>query len=268
MKSLAGRLAAGRSTWVWDLATAAFVAGLLYPLAGLLAPVGRWSWDGGLPGSTLGAIGVSLGLNGLALLLIVALGTPVAWHLARHDSPVRSIWEAAILISVLMPPIALGILLSLAFGPTAAIGGALLRLGIPTSNSAPAFVVTQTYVGLGYYVLAARGAIAAVPVQLEKTAGLLGMRPWHVFWRVTFPLCRLGLAVAVSLAWVRTLGEFGAILVTSYHPSGMPVQMWIDLQDSGLPAVMPLLVCFLLTALPLPWLIHLFARRRIGDVRA
>ena len=86
-----------------------------------------------------------------------------------------------------------------------------------------------------------------------------------VFCRVTFPLARLGLAAAVSLAWLRALGEFGAVAVTSYYPSGMPVQIWINLQDAGIPAVMPLLVIFLLTALPLPWLIHVAPEKSASD---
>ena len=78
----------------------------------------------------------------------------------------------------------------------------------------------------------------------------------------------MGFAAAVSLAWVRALGEFGAVIVTAYYPSGMPVQIWINLQDAGMPAVMPLLVVFLLTALPLPWAIHLLAQRRRTDADA
>jgi molybdate/tungstate transport system permease protein len=69
----------------------------------------------------------------------------------------------------------------------------------------------------------------------------------------------------VSIAWVRALGEFGAVIITAYYPSGMPVQVWINLQNAGIPAVMPLLVIFLLTALPLPWLIHILAGQRFAD---
>ena len=83
--------------------------------------------------------------------------------------------------------------------------------------------------------------MAAVPHDLERIAALLGLKPWQVFRRVTFPLSRVGLAAALSLAWVRALGEFGAVVVTAYYPSGIPGQMWINLQDAGMPAVMPLL---------------------------
>jgi molybdate/tungstate transport system permease protein len=243
----------------------AFMLVLLYPLLGLRAPVGAWQWDGSIPGSTASAVRTSLLLTALALLIDVLLGTPVAWYLARTDGHDRIVWEAAVLISVLMPPLALGILLSLAFGPQTALGGWLLRIGVPTSNNSTAFAATQVYASIGYYVLAARAALAAVPRDLERTAALLGSPPLQVFRRVTLPLAKLGLAAALSLAWVRALGEFGAVVVTAYYPSGMPVQIWVNLQDAGMPAVMPLLVVFLLTALPLPWLIHLLAQKRTAD---
>ncbi len=254
-----------RSVWWGRLGMLAFAVALLYPLVGLVAPVGPWRWDSGIPGSTVSAVRTSLFLTGIAVVLDIAFGTPVAWYLARNPGRDRIVWEAAVLISVLMPPLALGILLSLAFGPQTALGGWLLRIGVQTSNSPTAFTVTQVYVSIGYYILAARAALAAVPRDLERTAALLGSSPFQVFRRVTFPLAKLGLAAALSIAWLRALGEFGAVIVTAYYPSGMPVQIWVNLQDAGMPAVMPLLVIFLLTALPLPWLIHLLAQERTSN---
>jgi molybdate/tungstate transport system permease protein len=81
------------------------------------------------------------------------------------------------------------------------------------------------------------------------------------------PRARLAVVsgAALSLAWVRALGEFGAVVVTAYYPAGIPVQIWINLQDAGMPAVMPLLLIFIVTALPLPWLLHILAQRRSTD---
>src|SRR6202000_945016 len=112
------------------------------------------------------------------------------------------------------------------------------------TNTPAAFILTQVYVGMGYYVLGAIAAFDAVPAILQKQAALLGLTPMRVFLRGALPLSRLGLAVALSIAWVRTIGEFGAVLVTAYYPAGMPVQLWTNLQSFGLPAVMPLLVIF------------------------
>jgi molybdate/tungstate transport system permease protein len=158
-----------------------FALALLYPLAGLGAHVGPWQWDGIVPGSTSWAAWNSLFLTAIALVIDVVLGTPVAYYLARSASRERLVWEAVVLISVLMPPLALGILLSLAFGPQTALGAWLLRVGVPTSNSSIAFVATQVYASIGYYILAGRAALAAVPLEFESIAALLGSPPCRFF---------------------------------------------------------------------------------------
>ena len=226
-----------------------FGVALLYPLTGLFARIGPWRWGGG---TTLEAVRVSLGLTAVAMMIVVALGTPMALYVRRCNSRERVWWQGVLLVSVLLPPLALGILLSLAFGTHFA-------------NTPLAFIVTQVYVSIGYYVLGAIAALESVPRPLEIQAGLLGHDAWSVFWRVTYPIARLGFAVALSLAWVRALTEFGAILVTAYYPAGMPVAIWTNLENFGLPAVMPLLVIFLATALPLPWLAHVAAQRKSRD---
>jgi molybdate/tungstate transport system permease protein len=240
-------------------AALAFGLALLYPLAGLFAPVGAWQWDAWA--TTLPAVRTSLLLTAVAMLVIVAAGTPMAAFIARASARTRLAWQAVLLVSVLLPPLALGILLSLAFGPFA-LGAVLQHEGLRFANTPLAFVVTQVYVGVGYYVLGAAAAIERVPRALEAHAQLLGADAWTTFRRITLPLASAGMTAALSLAWVRALGEFGAVAITAYYPAGMPVALWTNLQAAGLPAVMPLLVVFLAAALPLPWLIHLLAERR------
>ena len=241
---------------------ALFGVALLYPFSALFARIGAWQWGEEIRGAALSSIRVSLLLTGIAMVVILLAGTPVALYIARCATRERLFWQALLLVPILLPPLALGILLTLAFGPYGAAGSGLQRYGIVMTNSPTAFVVTQIYVSIGYYVLGAVAAFDAVPAMLEKQAALLGLAPWKVFVRVTLPLSRLGLAVALSIGWVRAIGEFGAVVVTAYYPAGMPVQLWVNLQSFGLPAVMPLLVVFLITALPLPWLVHVWAQRR------
>jgi molybdate/tungstate transport system permease protein len=247
--------------WIRRSGMVAFALALLYPLSGLFSRVGPWRWDADVANPTLASIRVSLVWTAAAMLIVVLAGTPVAMYVARTTPKERLLWQSVFIVSILLPPLALGILLSMAFGPSGWIGRWLDHVGIRMSNSALAFVVTQVYVSIGYYILGAIAAFGSIPPMLEKQAALLGQPPWKVFWRVSFPLARLGLAVAFSVAWVRALGEFGAVVVTAYYPSGMPVQLWVNLQSFGLPAVMPLLLVFLVTALPLPWVAHLLAQR-------
>ena len=196
-----------RSAWLKRGAIGVFALALLYPLSGLLAPVGPWRWDADVSTQTLASIRVSLGLTGLAMLIVVLAGTPVSIYVARANPRERLWWQGALLLSILLPPLALGILLSIVFGPAGAAGRWLEHFGVRVSNNPLAFVATQVYVSLGYYVLGAIAAFEAVPAMLEKQAALLGQPPWAVFRRVTFPLARLGLAAALSVAWVRALGE-------------------------------------------------------------
>jgi molybdate/tungstate transport system permease protein len=248
--------------WFARAGAALFALALLYPFTALLARIGPWQWGNDVRGPALASVRVSLVLTGFAMVVIVAVGTPVAAYIARCSTRERLWWQAVLLVPILLPPLALGILLTLAFGPYGTIGAALEHLGLRMTNSPAAFVLTQVYVGMGYYVLGAVAAFDAVPTILQKQAALLGLTPAKVFLRVTLPLSRLGLAVALSIAWVRAIGEFGAVVVTAYYPSGMPVQLWVNLQSFGLPAVMPLLIVFLAVALPLPWLVHVLAQRK------
>jgi molybdate/tungstate transport system permease protein len=248
--------------WIARAGAALFALALLYPFTALLARIGRWQWGADVRGPALASVRVSLLLTGVAMMIIVAVGTPIAAYIARCSTRERLWWQAVLLVPILLPPLALGILLTLAFGPYGSLGAMLERLDVRLTNSAAAFILTQVYVGMGYYVLGAVAAFDSVPAMLQKQAALLGLPPMKVFLRVTLPLSRLGLAVALSIAWVRAIGEFGAVVVTAYYPSGMPVQLWVNLQSFGLPAVMPLLVVFLAVALPLPWLVHVLAQRK------
>jgi len=248
--------------WIARAGATLFALALLYPFTALFARIGPWQWGDDIRGPAMSSVRVSLLLTGLAMVIIVAVGTPVAAYIARCQTRERLLWQAVLLVPILLPPLALGILLTLAYGPYGTVGSWLEHFGVVMTNNATAFVSTQVYVGMGYYVLGAVAAFDAVPLMLQKQAALLGLTPLKVFLRVTLPLSRLGLAVALSIAWVRAIGEFGAVVVTAYYPAGMPVQLWVNLQSFGLPAVMPLLVVFLAVALPLPWLVHVLAQRR------
>jgi len=226
-----------------------------------LAFATHWSNFHFAPGD-IGSIGVSLGYSLISLALIVALGTPLAWWLARHSFPGKWMLDAIILLALLTPPLAMGILLTTLFGPYGPVGSLVAHTGVELTNSAPAFVLAQFYGALPYYVVAARAAFEGVPRELEHIALTLGKSPWQTFWLISMPLARLGLAAGIALAWVRALGEFGIVLILAYYPQGIPVKLWVNLQDIGLSAVYPLLWVFFLVAMPLPLILGLASRRQ------
>lgn len=249
--------------WRWSVLPAGLALALLAtPFLGLLW-VTDWLHLRFARGDGM-AVGVSLGYSLVALLPIVAFGTPLAWWLARYR--VRGQWlvDALLLVALLTPPLAMGLLLAAMYGPYGAAGQLFERAGLLLTNSAAAFVLAQFYAALPYYVMAARTAFEGVPRELEQIALTLGYSPWRSFLHVSLPLAKLGLAAAIALAWVRALGEFGAVLIIAYYPQGIPVKLWVNLQDIGLNAVYPLLWVFFLVALPLPLVLGLAVRRRLA----
>lgn len=256
-------LRAGQGRWgalALALVSLLVIAGLLAPFSEMFLAM-NWQRLHFAPGD-VHAIRVSLSYSAIALSICILLGTPLAWWMTRRQSRWTPVLDGLLLVPLLTPPLALGILLATFFGPYAAVGTLLSRWGLVLVNTAPAFVVAQVYAAMPYYILSARAAFGAVPKELEEISRTLGKTPWQSFWLVTLPLARLGLAGAVALAWVRAMGEFGVVLIVAYFPMGIPVQLYQNLQDIGLDAVYPLLWVFFLVAIPLPLWVGLRSRRQ------
>jgi len=232
---------------------------LCVPLLALLTG-GDWNPQN-LEPDDLRAIATSLLGGAVAVALIAAFGTPVAYYLARTPGRLSALAEALVLIPMLMPTLALGILLVSIYGPAGTLGASFARIGIILTNTPAAFVLAALYAALPTYIIAARAALAEVPRDYEHIARTLGDPPLRVFFRVTLPLAQRGLAAALALCWVRALGEFGIVLIIAYFPAGMPVQLWTDVEDFGIQAVFPLVAAFLLATLPVPLWLGLRARK-------
>ena len=235
------------------------LAFLSAPLAGLLTG-GNWN-PSDLSPEDVWAIVTSLAGGAAAVTMIALLGTPLAFYLARTPGRISAIAEALVLIPMLMPTLALGILLAAVYGPAAPAGELFGRIGLVLTNTPAAFVLAALYSALPTYVLTARSAFVEVPAEYEQVARTLGDTRLRVFFRVTLPLAQRGLAAALALCWVRALGEFGVVLIIAYFPAGMPVRLWTDVQDLGIQAVFPLVAAFLLATLPVPLWLGLRARR-------
>jgi len=202
------------------------------------------------------AVAVSLGLSLVSVGLIILLGLPVAYWLAKTASRWRVLVEMLVLIPLLTPPLAMGILLVSVYGPYGSVGEILSAIGLTLNNNAPAFVLAQIYGALPYFILSARGALEAVPKDVEEAGNTLGASPFQVLVRLTLPLASRGIAAGVAIAWVRAIGEFGIVMVFCYFPQGIPVKMFINLQNDGVTSVYSLLWILLIVTLPLPmWLL-------------
>jgi molybdate/tungstate transport system permease protein len=197
----------------------------------------------------------------ITLAVLFCLGTPLAWMLARGRLPFPRLWETGVLLSLLLPPLVIGLLLVFMVGPYTPIGELLTDLHASATNTFLALVIAQVYESAPYYVLGAQAAFAGVEPRLEQQAALLGDRPRRVFRRVTLPLAAPGLAMALSIAWARAMGAFGAVIIIAYHPYGIPLQIYTTLQETGLATALPYALVLLVVALPLPLAAYLWSAR-------
>ena len=114
-----------------------------------------------LPGA-LDPLVVSLESGGVTLAVLLVLGTPLAWMLARGTLPFPRIWEAGVLCSLLLPPLVIGLLLVFMVGPYTPIGELLGHLNLSATNTFLALVIAEVYESAPYYVLGAQAAFGAV----------------------------------------------------------------------------------------------------------
>jgi molybdate transport system permease protein len=159
------------------------------------------------------ALWITLRTTAVATVLIVALGTPVAYLLARRRFRGRAALDTLIDLPITMPPVVAGVALLLAFGRRGLIGRSLEAFGLAIPFTTLAVVLAQLFIASPFYVKAARAGFAAVDARLEDAARTLGASPWRAFRTVTLPLAAPALLAGTVLAWSRALSEFGATMM-------------------------------------------------------
>jgi len=226
---------------------------LLGPVIALLAHLSwRAFWSAVSAPGALDPLLVSVESGLVTLLVLVVVCTPLAYLLARGRLPFPRVWEAGVLCSLLLPPLVIGLLLVFMVGPYTPVGSLIGHFHLTATNTFLALVIAEVYESAPYYVLGAQAAFGSVEPRLEQQASLLGDRPVRVFRRVTLPLAAPGLAMSLAVAWARAMGAFGAVVIIAYHPTGIPLQIFTTLQETGLASALPFALVLLVVALPLP----------------
>jgi molybdate/tungstate transport system permease protein len=235
---------------------------LLGPVFALLTHL-SWPalWSSLTAPGAFGPLLTSVESGAITLAVLFFLCTPLAWMLARGRLPFPRVWEAGVLCSLLLPPLVIGLLLVFLFGPYTPIGEIIGHLHLSATNTFLALCIAEVYESAPYYVVGAQAAFAGVEPRLEQQAQLLGDRPLRAFRRVTLPLATPGLAMALSVAWARAMGAFGAVLIIAYHPYGIPLQIYNQLQETGLASALPFALVLLVVALPLPLAAYIWSAR-------
>jgi molybdate transport system permease protein len=218
------------------LAIALFVAFLSLPLIALLmrVPVGDLPDYLGRP-LVRNALLLSLFTSLVSLGIMLGLGTPLAFVLARRNFPGKRVLDTLVDLPLVLPPAVAGIALLLAFGRRGLLGPILEGTGLDIAFSTAAVVLAQTFVASPFYVKAARAAFQDVPRELEESAATDGAGGWARFRHVLLPLALPGITGGAIMAWARALSEFGATILFAGNFEGrtqtMPLAIYTALES-------------------------------------
>jgi molybdate transport system permease protein len=219
-----GSRASGIAVWALALLLLLFLA---IPVGALvIRALGTGSaWDAETYDTLRHALGLSLGTTAMTMVIVVALGTPLAFLLARRRFPGAAVIEALVDLPIVLPPAVAGIALLVAFGRNGLVGRWLAESGVTVGFTTIAVVMAQVFVSAPFYVIAARGGFARVDTDVEAAAADLGAAPGQVFRTVTLPLILPSLIAGAVLAWARALGEFGATIMFAGNFPGVTQTM-------------------------------------------
>ena len=160
------------------------------------------------------AVRLTAELAGLTTLLLLLVGTPLAWWLARTRSPAKPLWAALVAMPLVLPPTVIGFYLLLLMGPHGPVGQFTQWLGLgrlPFTFSG--LVVASVIYSLPFVVQPLQQAFEAVPERALEAAATLRASPWDRFFSVALPLARPGFVTASVLGFAHTVGEFGVVLM-------------------------------------------------------
>ena len=160
------------------------------------------------------AIRLTLELASLTTLLLILLGTPLAWWLARTRTRVKPAIVAIVALPLVLPPSVLGFYLLVAMGPTGFIGQLTHTLGIDALPFTFAgLLIASCIYSLPFVVQPLQNAFEAINERMLEAAATLRASPLDTFFYVAVPLAKPGFLSAAVLGFAHTVGEFGVVLM-------------------------------------------------------
>lgn len=177
-------------------------------------------------------IRLTLALASLTTLVLLILGTPIAWWLARSKSPWKEIVATLVALPLVLPPTVLGFYLLIALGPNGP-GGWIAGLfgGRSLAFRFEGLVTGSVLYSMPFVVQPIRNAFEAFGERPLEVAATLRASPWDAFWSVAVPLARPGFLTGAVLGFAHTVGEFGVVLMIGGNIPGETKVLSIAIYD-------------------------------------
>ena len=178
------------------------------------------------------AIRLTIELAATTTVILLIVGTPIAWWLARSQARWKEAVAAVVALPLVLPPTVLGFYLLLLLGPDGP-GGSVARLwGARTlAFTFPGLVIGSVVYSMPFVVQPIRNAFAAVGARPLEVAATLRASPRRAFWTVAVPLARPGFLTGAVLGFAHTVGEFGIVLMIGGSIPGKTKVLSVALYD-------------------------------------
>lgn len=179
------------------------------------------------------AIALTIELAAVTTVILLIVGTPLAWWLARTGSRLRIVVESLVAMPLVLPPTVLGFYLLFLLGPNGPIGGLWELWGGPRLVfSFSGLVIGSVLYSMPFVVQPIQNALVAAGNRPLEVAATLGASGWDRFWSVAMPMARRGVITAAALGFAHTVGEFGVVLMIGGNIPGRTRVVSIAIYDS------------------------------------
>ena len=185
-----------------------------------------------MPSPDFLALVVTLKMATVTTVILLLIGTPLAWYLAKMTSRFKVIIEAIVALPLVLPPTVLGFYLLIAFSPDALAGKFWQSMtGNQLAFSFSALVIGSFFYSLPFVVQPLQKAFEQLGDDLIEASQILGARPLDTFFSVVMPMTKASFITAASLGFAHTIGEFGIVLMIGGNIPGETRVLSIALFD-------------------------------------
>ncbi len=160
-------------------------------------------------------------LAALTTIILLFIGTPIAWWLANTKNKFKPAIEAVVALPIVLPPTVLGFYLLVLLSPQSGFGSWWLELtGQTITFSFSGLVIASVIYSFPFVVQPIQSAFETVGRDMMETAYTLGAKPFDAFFTVAVPLAKRGFLTGTVLGFAHTLGEFGVVLMVGGNIPG------------------------------------------------
>jgi molybdate transport system permease protein len=185
-----------------------------------------------LTSSDLQAIGLTLQVAALTTVILLLVGTPLAWWLARTRSWLKKPMGALVAMPIVLPPSVLGFYLLVFMGPNGTVGQWTQSLGLGLLPFTFAgLVVASSFYSLPFMVQPIQNAFANMGTRPLEVAASLRASPLDAFFSVVVPLCKPGFVTGAIMCFAHTVGEFGVVLMVGGNIPGVTRVVSVQIYD-------------------------------------